>query len=99
MFRLVGMVDEALIHIVNLPEGTEVSSPAEAHQGQIDYPLQNEKVDILGFYSTEQQRIFTHRDSFVHMHLITADGQTMGTLDEVKFRGGTMKLSLTVQAP
>lgn len=99
MFKLLGMVDEALIHIVNLPEGTEVSSPAEAHQGQIDYPLQNEKVDILGFYSTEHQRIFTHRDSFVHMHLITADRQKMGHLDEVKFRGGTITLSLPVQAP
>lgn len=97
MFKVSGVVDQALIHIVNLPEGTEVSSPAEAHQGQIDYPLQNEEVDIIGFYSTEHQRIFTHHDSFVHMHLITADREKMGHLDEVQFRGGTVTLYLPVQ--
>ena len=38
-FKLEGKVSSAQIHIQNLPEGTAVSSPAEAHQGQVSYKL------------------------------------------------------------
>lgn len=84
-FKLMGEVKQATIHVQNLPEGTAVSSPAEAHQGQVNYDLQNEAVEIIGFFSTEHQGIFTHHDSYLHMHLITADKQQMGHLDEAMF--------------
>src|SRR5690606_14010730 len=40
-FKLSGEVEEANIHVVNLPKGTKVSSPQEAHQGQKNYKLHN----------------------------------------------------------
>jgi len=83
LFRLEGTVEKATVHIVNLPEGAKVSSPDDAHQGQKNYHLQNEKVEIIGFFSTEHKAIFTHHDTFLHMHLITADKTKMGHLDEV----------------
>lgn len=85
VFKLAGEVSNALIHVQNLPEGTQVSSPQEAHQGQVNYTLTDEHVEIIGFFSTEHQGIFTHHDSFLHMHLITADHEKMGHLDEVAF--------------
>ena len=91
-FKLKGEVLNAIIHIQNLPIGTKVSSPKEAHQGQVDYELNNEEAEIVGFFSTEHQGVFTHHDSFVHMHLITKDESKMGHLDEVEF--GRMKLFL-----
>jgi acetolactate decarboxylase len=94
MFKLAGVVEHAAIHIVNLPKGSTVSSPDEAHQGQKNYTLRNERADILGFFSTGHQAIFTHHDTFLHMHLITADKQKMGHLDEVLLKKGTIKLSL-----
>src|SRR5690625_5033658 len=93
MFKLSGVAEEALIHIVNLPEGTEVRSPAEAHQGQTDYPLYNEEFEIVGFFSTEHQRIFTHHDTYRHMHLITTDSQEKDHLDDVLFDKGTLNQS------
>ncbi|MAY22097.1 MAG: alpha-acetolactate decarboxylase [Flavobacteriaceae bacterium] len=81
-FKLEGRVNSAVIHIQNLPEGTKVSSPKEAHQGQTNYTLTNEAVTIVGFYSTRHQGIFTHHDSFLHMHLITKEETKMGHLDE-----------------
>lgn len=84
-FRLSGTINSAIIHVQNLPKGTQVSSPQEAHQGQTDYPLQNERVDIIGFFSTQHQGVFTHHDSFLHMHLITANESKMGHLDAVDF--------------
>ncbi|MCB0632845.1 MAG: acetolactate decarboxylase [Lewinella sp.] len=97
VFKLTGPIASANIHVQNLPEGTTVSSPAEAHQGQKTYALENADVAIIGFFSTGHQGIFTHHDSFVHMHLITADEQQMGHVDEAAFQSQKMTLYLPMQ--
>lgn len=91
-FKLIGQLSSAIIHIQNLPEGTKVSSPDEAHQGQTNYNIQNEDAEIIGFFSTEHKGVFTHHDSFLHMHLITKDESKMGHLDELEI--GEMQLYL-----
>lgn len=91
-FKLEGEISIATIHTQNLPEGTKVSSPDEAHQGQTNYGLANEESEIIGFFSTEHNGVFTHHDSFIHMHLITKDESKMGHLDELEI--GNMKLYL-----
>ena len=91
-FTLIGQVSSAIIHIQNLPEGTKVSSPDEAHQGQTNYNIVNEDAEIIGFFSTEHKGVFTHHDTFLHMHLITKDESKMGHLDELEI--GEMKLYL-----
>lgn len=85
-FKLTGEIERAVIHVQNLPPGTPVSSPAEAHQGQVDYTLGAERVRIIGFYSQKHQGVFTHHDSYLHLHLITEDENWMGHLDEVSFK-------------
>lgn len=94
LFRLSGEIGEARIHVVNLPKGTKVSSPADAHKGQVNYLVKNAPVEIVGFFSTEHKAIFTHHDTFLHMHLVTADRQMMGHLDKAAFVAGKMKLYL-----
>jgi acetolactate decarboxylase len=97
MFKLKGTVEQATIHVVNLPDGSKVSSPDEAHKGQKDYELINKQSEIIGFFSTEHKAIFTHHDTFLHMHLITLDRQEMGHLDRALFKKGTMKLYLPTE--
>jgi acetolactate decarboxylase len=82
-FKLIGKISNAKIHIQNLPKGTIVSSPKDAHQGQTNYELKDEEVTIIGFFSTEHKGIFTHHDSNIHLHLITKDESKMGHLDEL----------------
>lgn len=94
-FKIIGTIDSAIIHIQNLPPGAKVSSPKDAHQGQVKYKLYDENVEIIGFFSLEHQGVFTHHDAFVHMHLITADKQKMGHLDEVSL--GEMTLYLPIR--
>jgi acetolactate decarboxylase len=84
-FKLKGDVSKAVIHIQNLPKGTHVSSPEDAHKGQTNYNLKNEEVVIIGFFSTEHKGVFTHHDSFLHLHLITKDERKMGHLDMAEF--------------
>jgi acetolactate decarboxylase len=84
VFTLKGTIKKATIHIQNLPKGTKVSSPKEAHQGQVNYKLTNEEVEIIGFFSTEHHGVFTHHDSNIHMHLITKDESKMGHVDALE---------------
>jgi acetolactate decarboxylase len=96
-FRLEGQIEAATIHVVNLPKGTKVSSPEEAHQGLVPFELSKEFVEIVGFFSTEHKAIFTHHDTFMHLHLITKDKSQMGHLEELIFQGKKMKLYIQKQ--
>lgn len=93
-FKLTGTVSKADIHIQNLPSGTSVSSPQEAHQGQTNYELKNEKVTIVGFYSTDHKGIFTHHDTSIHLHLLNQDQNKMGHLDAVEIDQMTLYLPI-----
>lgn len=87
-FKLAANIDSAIIHVVNLPEGTKVSSPEEAHQEQRNFLIKNETVELIGFFSTEHQAVFTHHDTYVHIHLITSDKKSMGHVEELHFKKG-----------
>jgi len=82
-FKLSGKVKAASIHVQNLPKGSKISSPQDAHRGQVKYQLQEQQVDIVGFFSRKHQGVFTHHDSYLHAHLITRDRRQMGHLDAV----------------
>ena len=94
MFKLAGFVKEATIHIVNLPAGAKVSSPNDAHKGLVKYQMENQEAEIVGFFSKEHKGIFTHHDSYLHMHLMTKDKQMMGHLDELSIEKAKMRLFL-----
>lgn len=92
-FRLEGTVREATIHVQNLAAGVVPQSPEEAHRGQQNYKLKNRRVDLLGFFSKHHQGVFTHHDSYGHVHLITHERDQLGHLDAVEMEAG-MKLFL-----
>jgi acetolactate decarboxylase len=83
IFRLSGKFTYTKIHIVNLPPGAKVSSPDEAHMGRTFFDLKDEQSEIVGFFSKNHKSIFTHHDSFLHMHLLTEDKKQMGHVDEL----------------
>jgi acetolactate decarboxylase len=96
LFKLMATVDSANIHVVNLPKGTKVKSPQDAHLGQKDFEIRNKPVTLIGFFSTEHKSIFTHHDTYVHIHLLTDDQKQMGHLDRLAIRKGTAKLYLPI---
>jgi len=95
-FILTGKATNANIHIVNLSDGSKVQSPSDAHIGQVNLSLSNlENPIILGFFSTKHKGVFTHHDTFIHMHLLSNDETIMGHVDDIEFAPG----SLTIQLP
>lgn len=94
VFRVTGTVQSTQIHLVNLPEGATVSSPEEAHEGKKNFYLNDEQVEIVGFFSRNHKGIFTHHDSFIHMHLINEKLTMMGHVDRLQLKPGAVKLFL-----
>lgn len=97
VFKLSGRAKVARTHLVNLPEGSKVSSPEEAHQGLVHHRLKNAEVDVLGFFSRKHQAVFTHHDSFMHLHLISTNRRFMGHLEEMQWKAGSLKLWYAAQ--
>jgi len=96
-FRLTGKVKSATVHVVNLPDGAIVRSPDDAHKGIRKYKVEDTEVQVLGFFSRHHQAVFTHHDTFVHLHLMTTDGIVMGHLEEMNFDPMEMVLQTSVR--
>ncbi len=94
IFKLSGNINHGSYHIQNLADNSMVSNPTEAHAGQRSFIIKNQEVTIVGFYSRNHKGIFTHHDTHMHLHMITADKSQMGHLDEVDFHAKRMQLYL-----
>ncbi len=90
-----GEIERATFHIVNLPTGVYVRSHDELIKYKRYFELQNEEVEIIGFFSKAHRGIFMHHDSFLHLHIITNDRKQMGHLDEITFIKDFTKLYIS----
>ena len=88
MVRIDGVFQDISVHSVNLPEGSTVTSPDEAHEGLTKYHYKNLSGSVIAFFSRKHKAIFTHHDSFLHAHFISDDRSVMGHVDSVFFNSG-----------
>jgi acetolactate decarboxylase len=93
-FRLVGTIATLTTHIV-MPRSPEIAG-YQANKKQADYDLANQKGELLGFYSEKHQGIYTHKDSFIHVHFVSKDQKTMGHVDKIKDEDPKLTLYLPV---
>lgn len=92
-FRLRAIVDSATYHVMALPAGSDPKTPDEVHdQGRVYFQTTNQNVEILGFYSTQHQGIFTHHSTHSHLHLLSLDRKHLGHLDHVVLQTGSVEL-------
>ena len=85
LVRIDGVFKDITVHSVNLPVGSTVSSPDQAHKGLTQYSYKNINGSIIGFFSRKHKAIFTHHDSFFHAHFISDNRKIMGHVDSVLF--------------
>ncbi len=95
LIRIDGEFNSMKLHSVNLPDGQEVSSPDEAHQGLTQYDFKNISGSLIGFFSRNHKAVFTHHDSFFHAHFISDDREVLGHIDKTNFNSSkvTMRVS------
>ncbi len=95
LIRIDGFFNKMKLHSVNLPEGKQVSSPDDAHQGLIQYELNGIDGSLIGFFSRNHKGVFTHHDSFFHAHFISDDFQVLGHIDELNLNGSKIILKVS----
>jgi hypothetical protein len=88
-FLLNGLVAQATFHVLcNRGRGRY---NAELHEkSKVRFPIANESVEVVGFYSRHHRGIFTPRDSNFHMHVRTLDNRFSGHLEMFNWEHGIM---------
>lgn len=80
-------------HVIDWAEGDTVHTHEKHRTSGRHGRLQNEAVEILGFYSNRHHGLITHRGSNLHLHVKTASGTLAAHVDDFEWRGG-MRLFL-----
>ncbi len=93
-FKLTGTFTDVDAHIVDVPPGTEVHGPDDAHRGNKSYHLSGAVVEAVGFFSTRHKAVFTHHDTNIHVHAITVDRKWMGHVEELRFEPRAVQLNV-----
>ncbi|MGJ8739198.1 acetolactate decarboxylase, partial [Zobellia laminariae] len=70
-FRIAGKFDQMTTHIVT-PRSPDVEGYRNGIKSQ-NFSLNNDKGEILGFYSEQHQGVFTGSKSFIHVHYLRDD--------------------------
>ncbi|MFC3416778.1 acetolactate decarboxylase [Algoriphagus hitonicola] len=79
-FRIQGAFDQMVTHIVT-PRSADVPGYVEG-KTQSNFDHEQASGELIGFYSKEGKRIYTHHDSFMHVHFLSADKKFAGHLDQ-----------------
>ena len=95
-FLLRGTAQKVKLHILNKTDNAP-HNPEEHAKVKVPVVLEGCEVDVIGFYSKKHAGVFTHHDSYAHMHALTADGKVSGHVDQLS-PGGEMRLYLPVAA-
>ena len=96
-FKLTGIFKEIDVHIVDVPPGTEVHGPDDAHRGNKRYHILGAEAEAIGFFSTRHKAVFTHHDTNIHMHAITADRGWMGHVEAITFDARAVRLEVALR--
>lgn len=75
-------------HVINWKDGDMEHSHIKHINSGLNGRLYNEKVNMLGFYSNSHHAIFTHHTTNMHMHLVTADKDIAGHVDDIYLNNG-----------
>lgn len=70
-------------HINNYVSDNTPVSREKHDQSKFKGVLEQQKVEILGFYSDKHQGIFTHHSSNTHMHMRNQVGDIIGHTDDI----------------
>lgn len=94
-FILLGKVNEGSGHIMYKDTAVNTISATVLQEANHKNYFSKQYAQMLGFYSQHHQTIFTHHDSFLHIHYRMANKYQAGHLDTISFAEGvTIRLLL-----
>lgn len=88
-FQVAGAAARAVIHVVDLPEGAQLTR--EAHDAaKRSFTIERQPVQILGFHAFDAKGVYTHHTTNLHLHLRTPLGGALGHVDELELAPGAV---------
>ena len=93
-FMLTGLIQSFNWHVINWQDGDTEHSHEKHRTSGLYGTVDNQEVEILGFYSNAHHGIFTHHTTNMHMHVKTSDNQLAGHMD-----GLTLGRKMTLLLP
>lgn len=92
-FLIEGFAKHTKYHVMNQTELMSLPSGSSSHEvAKVHFVIEDTPVQLLGFYSEQHQGIFTHQNSFVHMHIKTLDSKIAGHLEDIQLQPGARLL-------
>ncbi|KEZ94260.1 hypothetical protein [Nonlabens ulvanivorans] len=92
-FLLKGTVDLLNWHVINWIDGDLVHNHKKHKESGAYGTIENQEVEIIGFYSKKHKAVFTHHTTFLHMHFRTISPTVIaGHIDGLK--GSNLSLYL-----
>jgi acetolactate decarboxylase len=91
-FMLRARPTSAQWHVIDWPEGDKEHTHAKHQTAGKRGDLKGEPATFLGFFSDRHQGVFTHRNSRIHVHLMTDDGTLVAHVDGLSLAGATLLL-------
>jgi acetolactate decarboxylase len=91
-FRIKTQIDNLTVHVVT-PRSPEVDGYLEGKKSLI-FSYQDIEGEIIGFYSHQGQGIYTHKDSYIHVHFISGDEEIVGHIDQLKILPKSIQILL-----
>lgn len=82
-FLLEGAIASLDWHVINWKDDDSIHNHKKHKESGLNGTLQNQEVQIIGFYSTKHKAIFTHHTTNMHMHFKTKDGAVAGHIDDL----------------
>ena len=80
-------------HVINWKDGDMEHSHEKHVSSGLHGTINNEQVEMLGFYSDSHHAIFTHHTTNMHIHVKTIDNKTAGHVDGLTLgKGMILKL-------
>lgn len=95
-FLMQGCFTSVDVHILDVPMGAEMKGPDDAHRHNKDYYAGTRNMDVVGFFSTAHKAVFTHHDTNIHVHAITAERDWMGHVEALSFVAKRMSLQVAL---
>lgn len=83
-FRLNGRFEEMDVHAWDLPADSTFTGPVEGARYKRHFSFKEAEGEVVGVFSRHHRTVFTHHDSFIHLHFLSSDGRVMGHVDGLK---------------
>jgi acetolactate decarboxylase len=85
VFLVKGKAKSIRFHVLNKTDDLPPDGTSQQHEkAKVAFTLSEQPIEILGFYSEHHQGVFTHHDSFVHLHFRTPDNKLAGHVEALE---------------